>query len=91
MKNILKSHGTTIGIMWAFVLAAGSGIVWVEDRHGEVMSRLLHIEQNIIVAIDRNEEWLSKEHQENIRHLNMAFIGLARDIGHHTGQHHEGE
>ena len=77
--------------MAAIGIAVGM-YAWADMRFAKITSQLARFEEKtllnlletrsgIVEAIDRNEEWLSKEHQQNTAHLS----GMLMNIGHGLG------
>ena len=85
--------------MAAIGIAVGT-YAWVETRFDNITSELVRSEENmllklvetrsgIIEAIDRNEEWLSKEHQQNTATVSGMLVNIGHGFGYAERMAHE--
>ena len=44
-------------------------------------TRLVEVRSGIVEAIDRNEEWLSKEHQQNTATVSGMLVNIGHGLG----------
>lgn len=77
----MKHHLAIVGIVLGLLGGISSTLVWMEHRFSGIEDRITKAELKLLVAIDRHEEWVSKEHQNNTHHVNSLLVGLARNIG----------
>ena len=84
------------------IAPAVGAYIWVESHFDEMNDKVDSMELHVVKlldrnlaqtkeAIDRNEEWLSREHQQHLASVAQMLVSIGHDLGYSERLAHEND
>ena len=85
----MNSHPLLVwgGIALALLAGIVSVAIWTAGQFNKLHDDITHLEQSLILAIDRHEEFVSGEHVDLLRNIATSQDDINFRLGQHWGWH----